>query len=88
MLSFLESDAIATTAVMFLGEVQLQYEPYVTHGRLKTHLHYKFARATTSYDLLLDFRTSSKYVDADNEAAFREAAVAYSASFAPQPKQM
>jgi hypothetical protein len=35
---------------------------------------------------LLDFRTSSKYVDADNEAAFREAAVAYSALFAPQPE--
>ena len=86
VLSFLESDAIATTAVMFLGEVQLQYEPYVTHGRLKTHLHYKFARATTNTDLLLDFRTSSKYVDADNEAAFREAAVAYSALFAPQPE--
>ncbi len=86
VLSFLESDAIATTSVTFLGEVQLQYEPYVTHGRLKTHLHYKFARATTSTDLLLDFRTSSKYVDADNEAAFREAAVAYSASFARQPE--
>ena len=73
VLQYLRSEALAPQSVRFVAEVQLQYKPYVTHGRLKTHLHYKFVRAPDGATLLRDFREASLFADASAAAAYEEA---------------
>lgn len=75
--AYLCSDAIANEQVRFVCEVQLQLQDYVTHGRLKTHLHYKIARTADTRTLLNDFRAGSLYAKDGTEAAFAAAVSAY-----------
>ena len=78
--SFLVDSDIADKAVAFVAEIQLQYEPYVTFGRLKTHLHYKVVRAACPEDLLSDFQTGSRFVEGEKQHAFELALSTYRAS--------
>lgn len=56
-LEYLRSPDLAPESVRFVCEAQLQYKPYVIEGRLKTHLHYKVARAIDAVALREDFQT-------------------------------
>ena len=75
-LRYLCSDELASQAVQYVAEIQLQYEPYVTHGRLKTHLHYKIVRASNPGRMLADFQVGERFTDAEEQAQFwRDVAV-------------
>ena len=64
----LQKDAMADTPVNIAAEVQLIYEPYLTLGRKKSHLHYKVVRCAAPSDLVRDaaakFRQRPKMVEA------------------------
>ena len=82
-IAYFTSNHIRHLPVLFLVEVQLQYRPYVVHGRKKTHLHYKIARATDPATLASDFQHQSapRYAKTKHaEAAFDAATAAYDAA--------
>ena len=66
----LQKDSMADTPVNIAAEVQLIYKPYLTLGRVKSHLHYKVMRAASPEALLHDFREDSPYVNPAHHRAY------------------